>query len=94
MPNSKLPIQRASKTWLASASNAAADAHQKNFSGDELREPLVAALGEDGLDARDRGRAAASGGAGAAFSESTSATGSLRAGGGRFASDGEAIAFA
>ena len=34
----------------------AADAHQKNFSGDELRQPAVAAVGEDGLDARDDAR--------------------------------------
>jgi hypothetical protein len=34
----------------------AADPHQENFSGDELRQSAVAALGENGLDARDQAR--------------------------------------
>ena len=85
MPNSKLPIQRASSTWLASASSALATRTRKTFpakscaSLESLRSPRMALM-------RAMRRAAAEGGATATFSDSASATGSLRAGDGRFAS--------
>ena len=54
MPNSNEPIQRASSTCEASADQRIADAHEKDFAGDELRQPAVAFVGEYCLDARDR----------------------------------------
>jgi hypothetical protein len=56
MPNWKLPIQRASSTWLASASTALATKHQEDFAGEQLRQPVVAFVGENGFDAREEAR--------------------------------------
>ena len=58
MPNlGGLPIQRASSTWLTSASTALATRRQEDFAGDNCAEPAVAAVGEHRLDARERARA-------------------------------------
>ena len=91
MPNSKLPIQRASKTWLASASSALPTRTRKTFPATSCASRLSLRSARMALTRAIR-PAAAEGGAGATFSESTSATGSLRAAGGRVASDGKAIA--
>ncbi len=93
MPNSKLPIQRASKTWVASASTALPMRTRKTFPATNCASRLSLRSARMALT-RAMTRAAVVGGAGVTFSEPTKATGSLRAGGGRVASDGKAIVFA
>ena len=92
MPNWKLPIQRASKTWLASASMALPTRTRKTFPATSCASRLSLRSARMTL-MRAMMPAAVDGGAGATFSESTSVTGSLCAGGGRVANDGKAIVF-
>ncbi len=90
MPNSNWPIQRASNTWLTSARNAEAMRTRKTLPATSCASRL--SLRSDRI-ARTRAIAPRndSGGADVAGSEPISVTGSLRAGGGRIAGDGEAI---
>ena len=51
MPNSKRPIQRASRTWLTIHDAGAGDADQERAAGDALGRRVVAAVGAPRRDA-------------------------------------------
>src|ERR1017187_5346625 len=92
MPNAKLPIQRASSTWEASASSALPTRIRKTFPATSCASRLSPPSARQALRRAKANASDDAGGAGAMFSEPINATGSLRAGGGRVASDGKAIA--
>ncbi len=90
MPNSNLPIQRASSTWETSASMALATRTRNTLPATSCAMRLSLRSARIALTRAIR-PAAEKGEAGRAVSVSLSATGSLRAGGGRDAKDGKAI---